>query len=69
MSISTATKVVNIYGELANVIKYNSSRLEEAVLLFSKAMSIEFTPAMQSYWYVCKIDFLHYLHILLSEIQ
>ena len=51
MSFQVGHRMVNVYGELGEVIKRNESRLKEATHLFRKAVSLEQTSAMKSHWY------------------
>ena len=52
MSFNVGNRLINVYGELANVIKLNASRLEEAVQFYSKATSLETSTPKKAYWYV-----------------
>ena len=52
MSFSVGSRIVNVYGELANIVKFNDSRLEEAIMLYSRAISVEGSPSMQAQWLV-----------------
>lgn len=52
MSLLVGSRTVNMYAELAGIIKFNASRLEEAIVLFSSAISVEVTPVMQARWLV-----------------
>ena len=51
MAFHVGNRIINVYGELGNVIKTNTSRLKEATNLFSKAVSLETTSSMKAYWY------------------
>ena len=51
MSFHVGHRMVNVYGELGNVIKTNASRLKEASHFFSKAVSLETTSSMKAHWY------------------
>ena len=50
MTFHIGHRMVNVYGELGNVIKTNTSRLREATSLFSKAVSLETTSSMKAHW-------------------
>ena len=51
MGFHIGNRMINVYGELGNVIKTNTSRLKEATNLFSQAVSLETTSSMKAHWY------------------
>ena len=52
MVFHVGSETVNVYADLARVIKRNASRLEEAAKLYLKAASLEVRPSTITYWYV-----------------
>ena len=66
MTLNVGNEVVNVYGDLANLIKTNTSRLGEAAALFSKAASLEVKRSKIAYWYACTFN-LSMLYICLAS--
>ena len=52
MSVRMGHNTLNVYADLAAVVKRDSSRQEEAAKLFIKAASLEENSSFTAHWYV-----------------
>ena len=52
IAFNVGSEMVNVYSDLASIIKRNATRQEEAATLFMKAASVEESPSRTAHWYI-----------------